>query len=276
MIQHLRRRGPGLRPRSRRYRAHAPAIGGELVRDRREGLVERHVGVDDQRRRLAVGEQREREGVGAARLDGDPPRGRRSNSRSVDAASGAFAAHSMAIRASCSRPPGPATLPSSASRAARHHAARSAGARADAARASSRAVVATRVAACSKPRRSRRIHSVPQRSRASNCVATSVSSAASKLLAIIRGLRPERRGEGARRLDARHPGAETRERTPGRREQLDERQQHHDIAPRDRFLSCPIGAGSSDIKSQRFGWSHRRKRSAGRSRRRASRGVSSS
>ena len=109
--------------------------------------------------------------------------GRRSNKRSVDAASGAFAAHSTAIRASCfSRPAGPPTPTSSASRAACHHAARADGARADAARASSCAVVATRAAACSKPRRSRRIHSAPQRSRASNCVATSVSSAASKLL----------------------------------------------------------------------------------------------
>jgi hypothetical protein len=42
-------------------------------------------------------------------------------------------------------------------------------------------------------------------------------------LAIGCGLRPERGREGARRLDARHPGAEPREGAPGRREQLDER-----------------------------------------------------
>ena len=60
--------------------------------------------------------------------------------------------------------------------------ARAAGAIDDARAPSSCAVATTRRAACSKPRGSRRIHSAPQRSRASSCVATSVSSAASKPL----------------------------------------------------------------------------------------------
>ena len=95
-------------------------FGGELARDGRERLVDRHVGLDDERRSVALGEQRER------RARSGPPawiaiqaEGRSSNSRSVDAASGAFAAHSTAIRASCApETGGPPTPPSSAARAA--------------------------------------------------------------------------------------------------------------------------------------------------------------
>ena len=73
VVEHLRGRGPGLV-----LEAVADDVGrrlgGELSRERRERLVERHVGVDDERRRVAVAEQRERQPIGAAGLDRDPRR----------------------------------------------------------------------------------------------------------------------------------------------------------------------------------------------------------
>ena len=50
-------------------------FGGELARERRERLVERHIGLDDERRSVAVRQQRHGEPVGATRLDRDPGRG---------------------------------------------------------------------------------------------------------------------------------------------------------------------------------------------------------
>ena len=183
MVEHLRGRGPGLVLEAVAERMHR-RFGGELARDRRANGWSSGTSVST----TSAGAS---PSASSAMASGsEPPAsiaihadGRRSNKRSVDDASGAFAAHSRAMRASCfSRPAGPPTATSSESRAACHHAGREHGAIDDAARASSRDVAATRSAACSKPRRSRRIHSAPQRSRASSWVATSVSSAASKLL----------------------------------------------------------------------------------------------
>ena len=150
-------------------------------------------------------------------------------------------------------PAGPPTAPSSASRAACHHAGREVAAIDDAARASSRAVAATR---CGRMLEAAPVAThpfgAPALARQQLCRDQRVERGVEAALAVGRGRRPERRGEGARRLDARHPGAEAREGAPGRREELDERHEDHGIAPRHRRLSRPVGAVGGDVVPTRF------------------------
>jgi hypothetical protein len=53
------------------------------------------------------------------------------------------------------------------------------------------------------------------------------------------GGRTERSGQGSRGLDARHPRADRGEGTTGRRQQLQERHQHHGVAPDHRPACTP-------------------------------------
>ena len=204
--------------------------------------------------------------------------GRRSNNRSVDEASGAFAAHSTAIRASCfSRPAGPPTAPSSASRAACHHAGRDGRGH-------------RRRGACELARRrcdplggvleaapvATHPFGAPALARQQLCRDQRVERGVEAALAVGRGRRPEGRGEGARRLDPRHPGAEAREGPPGRREELEERHEDHGVAPRHRRLSRPVGAVGGDGVPTCFARVRRIARRARRASRRTARGLSSS
>jgi hypothetical protein len=233
MVKHLRGRSPGfvLEAVAERMRRR---VGGELARDHRERLIERHIGLDNERRGVSLGEQRHGEPVGTARLDRDPRRGTKVEQsigrRRLGRVRGPFDGDPGELLLETGR-----ATDAPVERIARRLPPRQ-----------SRGRWHRRGVACELARRRRdslggvleatpvatHPFGAPALARQQLCRDQRVERGVEAALAVGRGRRPEGRCESSRRLDTRHPDAETREGPPGRREEFDERHEDHGIAPR--------------------------------------------